>query len=851
MYLKRLDIHGFKSFANRTQLVFGPGVSCVVGPNGTGKTNVADALRWVLGEHASRTIRARKTEDVIFAGSDRRPPMGIAEVSITLDNSEHWLPIDFDEVVVARRAYRSGENEYLINNSKVRLRDVVDLFMRAEVGQNSYAFLGQGMVEQVLSLRPEDRRALIEEAADVRVYRTKLEDARNKLKATRENTERVRMLVREIEPRINQLQRQAGRAVRYQELTKELATLLHAWYAHQWQETNDLLLAAMTTHDQCVAEAERVRTQARSYDEGLQQLRVAIERRTAEIAEREGTLRSLEEYARDLERRLALDAERNKMLSGRLDELAAELASLRADLAQSPAGAAVPADVREAQERLAAAREELEAAREHAAALDGELSALRASASAHEHVAARALAAVEDRTRRIEELTDQVARLHRQRDAAIEEQQKATNEARACEDEIGRLTEQSAALAARIEDTVTARQAEAEIITELRRQQAETEEETREMMARVEALAARLQVMEELDFKPQPPDAGIRAVLEAGGILPREHVPEDIELAGVIGLVRELVRPVPGLERAVDAALAENVHAVVFERESELRRAVEMLTSGDTGRATMYALDAVQDVRPLHLIKERGILGVASTMVRCHPRHRRLIDSLIGRVVVVEDISMAHRVVRRGLAQAVATLDGVLVRPIGAVSAGTSRAIEAALVRAREVGDLPEEIERLRPEIERRQAVVRDLIARQEKAQARIDELAASGDALRAERARIDAEIAAANVRLSTLRVRIEALAESRQRYDNEASDVQQERERFEVDRAVKADEARAATEAEEQARARIAEAEAESRAALTRAQELAEEVARLDALVRGAGGVTQGELEARERLQR
>ena len=164
MYLKRLDVQGFKSFANKTSLEFTPGVTCVVGPNGTGKTNVADSLRWVLGEHISRALRARKTEDVIFAGSDKRAAMGVAEVSLTLDNEQGWLPIDFAEVVVTRRAYRNGENEYLINHSKVRLRDVVELFQRAQVGQNSYAFMGQGMVEQALGLSPEDRRALIEAA---------------------------------------------------------------------------------------------------------------------------------------------------------------------------------------------------------------------------------------------------------------------------------------------------------------------------------------------------------------------------------------------------------------------------------------------------------------------------------------------------------------------------------------------------------------------------------------------------------------------------------------------------------------------------------------------------------------
>src|SRR4029077_18114833 len=155
-----------------------------------------------------------------------------------LDNSGGWLPIDFNEVVVTRRAYRSGDNEYLINNSKVRLRDVVDLFMRAQVGQNSYAFMGQGMVEQVLSLRPEDRRALIEEAAEVRLYRTRLEEAQSKLKATRENLERVQLLVREIQARITELERQAGRAIKYQDLTRELAGLLRVWYEHEWQEGN-------------------------------------------------------------------------------------------------------------------------------------------------------------------------------------------------------------------------------------------------------------------------------------------------------------------------------------------------------------------------------------------------------------------------------------------------------------------------------------------------------------------------------------------------------------------------------------------------------------------------------------
>jgi chromosome segregation protein len=236
MYLKRLDIHGFKSFASRTNLEFATGVTAVVGPNGSGKTNVAEAIRWVLGEHASRVIRARKTEDVIFSGSAQRAQLGMAEVNLTLDNSDGWLPLDFAEVVVTRRAYRSGENEYYINQSQVRLRDVTELFLKAQVGQNSYAFMGQGLVEAVLTLRPEDRRGLIEEAADVRLHRAKLDEARDRLAATSDNLRQVSMLVREIEPRLRQLERQANRAATHSRLTAELRETLQALFGHQWQE---------------------------------------------------------------------------------------------------------------------------------------------------------------------------------------------------------------------------------------------------------------------------------------------------------------------------------------------------------------------------------------------------------------------------------------------------------------------------------------------------------------------------------------------------------------------------------------------------------------------------------------
>ncbi len=850
MYLKRLDVHGFKSFANKTQLQFTPGVTCIIGPNGCGKTNIADSIRWVLGEHASRTLRARKTEDVIFAGSDKRTAMGMAEVAITLDNSKHWLPIEFDEVVVSRRAYRNGENEYLINGSKVRLRDVVELFMRAQVGQNSYAFMGQGMVEQVLSLRPEDRRALIEEAADVRLYRQKLDDAQKKLKETRDNVDRVRMLVGEIGPRINQLERQAGRAVKYREYAQELAAALHVYYEHQWHDVNDLLLAAITTHDQRAEQFANVQADARTLDDGLAQLRGIIDERRREITDRERQLRSLEDYARDLERRVALDSERGNMLAARVTELGDEIASLKADLAAQEVEAPI-ADTSEMEARLAAARDELSAVRARLDQAEHEIAELQRAAMTHEQESVRALGEAENLNHRVSEAVDAIARLRRERDTLVEERRKLLNEETTRAGELDRLRADAAAATGEIDAAVAERQREIGTMALYREQQQAAEQEIRDLRTQVEKAAARLEIMEELGIKPQAPDAGVKAILEAGGQLPRELTTPDIELRGVIGLVGQIMRVPPGLEKAVEAALAENLYAIVFDREENLQAAVDMLIEHDFGRATMYALDSFQESRPLHLIKERGIVGVASSMVRCENKYRKLVDTLLGRTVVVENIALARRFVRRGLATAVATMDGVLVRPVGSVAAGATSTLRAAFAYQRDLGDLPEELARLRPLAEQKEAAMAEVIQRQSDGQGRIEELAVSIDALRDRKAQADARVAAAVAEQTAIRKQLDALAADITARESQIADQTAARERDEALAATKTLTAHDATEREQQERARLATLEQDRAPLLSQVAELAAQVAHLDGELRTQHNASQGERLALERMHR
>ena len=235
MYLKRLEMLGFKSFANRTVLEFSPGITAVIGPNGAGKSNVADSMRWVLGEQSMRQLRGKKSDDIIFVGASGRSALGMAEVSLTLDNSTGWVPSDYSEITVTRRSFRSGENEYMINKQKVRLKDVLLLLAQARIGHDSYTVVGQGSIDAALSLRAEERRGLFEDAAGIRPFQVQRADAENRLRQTAQNLERLRDIVHEIEPRLAPLAEQARRAVEYSQLNNELQDVLSTWYALQWR----------------------------------------------------------------------------------------------------------------------------------------------------------------------------------------------------------------------------------------------------------------------------------------------------------------------------------------------------------------------------------------------------------------------------------------------------------------------------------------------------------------------------------------------------------------------------------------------------------------------------------------
>lgn len=849
MYLKRLELQGFKSFANKTSFEFGSGVTAIVGPNGVGKSNVSEAIRWVLGEPARRSLRVSRTEDIIFTGSAKRGPAGLAEVSITLDNSDGWLPVDFSEVVVTRRAFRSGENEYYINRSRVRYRDVQELFLRAQVGQNSYAFMGQGLVEQVLSLRPDDRRTLIEEAADVRLYRAKLDEARDRLAATRDNLERVQLLVAEIRPRLNQLEKQASRAAQHARLSAELAQLLHVWYAHLWQEATRAVEEARRVRDERQREFDEARLRVEHFEEGLQALRQAIERLRADIQRRERAFQNVEHELRELERRIALDEERRRLLLARRYELSSDLEQIAAELASTAAADDAPKEA-DLVSTLAAASEKLEADRSALAALEGERSALRRRENELDRQVARELAAVSEARARLDALAVEADRIERALQERRSERQSLLERLADWAREFQRLRDEALPLSDALQAGVLDRETLERRAQEARAQVDALEAEVRRLRSRVESLEVRLEVLGRIEVKPPAPDMGIRMLLAAGGLYHQEGFPEERIIENMVGLVGQLVKVQAGFERAIEAALAEHLYAVVVERNADALAAIELLLSGDNGRATVIAMDSFRAAPALQIPRERGILGAASQFVRCDAPYRALVDTLLGRTIVVESLAAAQSVLRRGLGVSAVTIDGVLVRPNGALSAGSSRAVTETLQRQRELDDIPRELARLRPQLLEREASLRDAQRALQELEATLVDRVRRLETLHRQQVDAEASLAECRSRLPEYRGRMRLVQSEIGRLLAERASVSERRASLERERRERQQAADAAAAVLEETRARLAEIERQREPLDRRVAESAGEVARIDAELRSLRQMQATLTSARRRLE-
>ncbi|MCL6516450.1 chromosome segregation protein SMC [Alicyclobacillus sp.] len=755
MYLKRIDVVGFKSFADKTGIDFSPGITAVVGPNGSGKSNIADAIRWVLGEQSAKNLRGTRMEDVIFAGSETRRPINFCEVTLTLDNSDRHLAVVFDEVTVTRRVYRSGESEYLINRQPCRLRDITELFMDSGMGRESYSIIGQGRIEEMLSTRPEDRRGPFEDAAGIVKFKFRKREAERKLEETAANILRVDDILAELNRQAGPLEAEAERARRYQALESQWKALDIALCVAEIDQLNRRWREASAT----VADISRLRAaQAEAVanrEQGYEQVR----RRFEQVAA----------AADAMQKRLMEDLQARERSEGdvalareRLQHAREAIADRRAQLQQL--GAEREALGRQLAQ-VDARRHEVRAEREvQSAALEVALSAVDpASRQRLEEEIARLNADLID-------AHQQAAHLRNERRMAEESIAQEDRRRDRLEQDVNRFTEEVARLAAEEERYLQASEAHLE---EIRIAQANMEAlgeraqtlgqedaalagRINELRARAASLSSRYELLRELEEGYDGYALGVKTVLQAAG---------KQRLGGVHGALATLIEVSKEHETAVEIALGGALQNIVVETEADARAAIDLLKRRQAGRATFLPISVIKPRRLSAQELERvrtspGFIGVASDLVRCRPEHRGVIEHLLGNVVVAERLVDANELARRlDYRVRIVTREGDVVAPGGAMTGGShQRRGPGLLGRSRERRELERQLEACRAEEEeivREQAALRQRLAavgrEQQALWTRLEEL-------RTARSAAEAAALEARGRLEAARERLEAL---------------------------------------------------------------------------------------------
>jgi len=687
MRLKHLELQGYKTFATKTEFVFDEGITAIVGPNGSGKSNIADAVRWVLGEQSYSLLRAKRTEDMIFSGSKQRARLGMAQVSLTFDNSDGWLPIEFTEVTVGRRAYRSGENEYLLNGNRVRLRDITELLGRSGLSRRSYTVIGQGLIDAALSLRPSERRTLFEEAAGISIYQRKREDALAKLEETRQNLLRVSDIIAEIAPRLRRLERQAERAQEQADVQRRLESVLRTWYGYQWTRGQIALRKAK----------DRARQQEALLNQRRGEL-AELGQHIADLRARQGVLRqrlsdwhressALHAQAEKLQRELAVREERRRLLQARREEILAEIAPLKASVtAQQERIAAVEADLRDLEARLgeqkAQVREVQARVEAHERRRQEALAALTAAQDRAFSLATQAA----DRRNRLVQLAERRAELQSERAEHERALAILATQAQELEAQLVAADRSLAAVKARLDELETQRADCQARIAASQQEQTQLRARLSEIRQEQSRLQARYDLLARVRQEGEGYYAGVRAVL---------RVANKGQLQGVLGVAASLMQVPTELERAIEVALGAHLQDVIVETWADAEAAIALLKRTHGGRATFLPLDTVRPPRSRPLPDGPGVIGLASELVSFAERLRPAFETLLARTVVVRDLPTARRVLNelRGGFQIV-TVEGEIVRASGAVTGGSARTqTSGILAREREWRELPAELE--------------------------------------------------------------------------------------------------------------------------------------------------------------
>ncbi len=764
MFLKRIDVAGFKSFAERIQVEFVQGVTAVVGPNGSGKSNISDAVRWVLGEQSAKSLRGSKMEDIIFAGSDNRKPLNVAEVTLTLDNEDQHLPLDYNEISISRRVYRSGDSEYLINKQQCRLKDIVELFMDSGLGREAFSIIGQGRVEEILSSKSEERRKIFEEAAGVLKYKTRKQKAEQKLFETQENLNRVEDILHELEGQVEPLKIQASIAKDYLEKKQELEIVetavlvqeiedLHerwekqkTWVAKLQKQESELSVKVK----QGESAIERARLDMQAMDESIDELQGALLSASETLEKLEGKKEVLKERKKNYDQNKTSLLEQIQQLKIKKEQLETQLLSEKSILAEKESQLkVVRKQVAEEESRLTVLEMDVEA----------ELEKLKSDY--------------------FERLNEQTTIKNEMR--YIEDQSKQQNfKSSRLDEENNRFLQQREELKNKKEQ---AEKSYKEAESQLKKKQEEYQNlksavsvEEQESRSSQEKLYQAYQYIQQFKSKKEMLESmqdeyagfmqGVKEVLKA----------KETKLSGIEGAVAELLSVPSEVETAIETALGASMQHVVVDHEQNAMKAIRFLKQTRAGRATFLPLNIIKsrDISSADVHNARSadsFVGVAADLVQYDQKYKNIVGNLLGNIIISRDLAGANTIAKQvNYRYRIVTLEGDVVSPGGSMSGGSLKQKSSSLLsRQREVEVLIEKLASMEKQTLSLEEKVTNLKEKVTKNKEALDNLQAEGEKLR----ELEQELKS---NLRELEIQEKSLNDRLQLYDREKHSFESER---------------------------------------------------------------------------
>ncbi len=738
MVFKELEIQGFKSFPDKVKIRFDAGVTGVVGPNGSGKSNLSDAVRWVLGETSSRQLRAAgKMEDVIFGGTRRRGAMGFAQVRLTLDNAAHTFDVDADEVTIGRKYYRSGESEYTINGQICRLRDVYELLLDTGIGRDGYSVIGQGRIAEIVAAKSSERREIFEEACGIAKYRYRKTEAERRLAAAGENLERLRDILGELESRVGPLEKESAKAQKFLELSAEKKTLEVTLWTDGVHRAREAVRQQVRDYETAQADYERFDRETKAAEQEAEEIRMQAQQLTVAVERLNGDIRSITEQISGSDSRIAVlenDILRNdesaaslrqEIADGEQDSTEAEAALQRhraVAKTMEAEGEKLAAQIDALNEEIAHLTDQSTASGARKDTLREELTALTAQRTEAQVAQAAAEAAEETARQRLPALEQSVQEETARRDETKQDLDDTVRYRRMMEENEKQLANVRSGLELKLKN---------------RRAALDEADNAEQRLGReLDAARQRLSVLRELEKNMDGYQNSVKAVMRAAGAR---------RLRGIIGPVSAILKVEPGCEVAVETALGGALQNIVVENEAAAKAAIALLRNDNAGRATFLPLDTVQP--GVFRGRLSGTARLASSLVQADRRYDNIVSSLLGRIIVVDDINEASRVARdNGFRSKVVTMDGQVVNAGGSFTGGSVQRSAGLFTRKQEMEELRVKAAKLQ----------KDCLAAQEKT----DQCKEQADALQAElTATVSEQITAANdkVRAEAEHKRLEA----------------------------------------------------------------------------------------------